>query len=500
MDPQHLPEEVRLRLALAVAVPEKGALLIDEDNNNAGWLPIDETVRRDVPFAVEVQPDILAVDFDDPVRAADDATELSLRLGSVGIPAVILESGQEGHRHLFARVEAHRFARYAELGRNLGGKVRRTNNRIRPPGTKHRLGGRSQLIQPVSADEALHLLGTHSTAASLSPRMRALLRHGDLNGTYTSRSEVIQALALAAVNAGLSEEWLIDALLDPNNRGGAKVQEMNPRKARKYVQRSYEKAVRYAKAKPPIESASAARAEIQAIRTDASEARWPGTAGATDRVVLDALLVIALEAGTIKPTASVRQLAERAGVDKDTVSRSLRRLVDAGYITRLKKGQGTRASQWHIKGRPPHGTGTLETTPRGRENNNVPIVSADHDAFRRGALGKISWAILSQTDRLSGLTVGDIAEAFGHHPATIRRNLKRLAEHGLASGCEDGRCSMHSTAEGLHEAAQTAGTAGRGDLQKARHMCERRAYQEYLDRRARSIVDAHWPGALQEPA
>ena len=44
--------------------------------------------------------------------------------------------------------------------------------------------------------------------------------------TIQSRSEVTYAITCAAVNGGLSKEWLLQQLLNPRNKGGAKLREI----------------------------------------------------------------------------------------------------------------------------------------------------------------------------------------------------------------------------------------------------------------------------------
>ena len=67
---------------------------------------------------------------------------------------------------------------------------------------------------------------------------------------------------------------------------------------------------------------------------------WSGNAGATDWAVSQALLVIVRRTSKLEFHASVREVAELAGVGSDTAARSLKRLTHMGLITRLRPAGG----------------------------------------------------------------------------------------------------------------------------------------------------------------
>ena len=90
------------------------------------------------------------------------------------------------------------------------------------------------------------------------------------------------------------------------------------------------------------------RAKISAVSACAAATHWPGRAGATDHRVFEALLDVADRCGQRVFTASARQIASMTGYRRETVERSIRRLANAGWLARLERGRGERASTIEI--------------------------------------------------------------------------------------------------------------------------------------------------------
>lgn len=331
-------------LAEAIAKPGSDALLIDRDNRSHGRVSIRKAARSGMSFAVELADDMVGLDVDRREAAQWVRNFLVEQLETRKIPMVVLNSGTPGHLHVFAHVPDSDFKREIETAARFAGCTVRVGQRIRPPLSPHRCGLQISLISPAAPVEALNALARpkpieiHSRRRSFSGRIFALLREGDRESKYLSRSEVVQALALAAVNAELSEAWLLKVCLDPKNRGGEKVQELartnGEAEAQRYVARVYRNAHQFAAANPPFRNRSAAFAKIDEIEraVDGDAGRWKGRAGATDRVVLEAHFKIALRSGGLEHGASVREIALLAGINSiSTVSTAQRRLERDGY-------------------------------------------------------------------------------------------------------------------------------------------------------------------------
>jgi hypothetical protein len=185
--------------------------------------------------------------------------------------------------------------------------------------------------------------------------MQALLKHGDQSGRYASRSEVVQAIVLAAVNAGWPFERALFFLADPRNLGGAKVQQIaeeeGRQRARAYVRRSWKRAQERVTSSPAFRDRDDARKVVQQIEQHADAIAWPGKAGSTDRAVLQAHLDLARELGLLTYGASDRFIGERAGTRYATANKAHKRLVARGWLTRLQKGKGPKASTWRLDDR-----------------------------------------------------------------------------------------------------------------------------------------------------
>src|SRR4051812_12193556 len=54
----------------------------------------------------------------------------------------------------------------------------------------------------------------------LPPRIRSLIRYGDRDERYASRSNVIQAILTSAVHRGYPRDLLFEELIDSNSAGG----------------------------------------------------------------------------------------------------------------------------------------------------------------------------------------------------------------------------------------------------------------------------------------
>lgn len=341
---------LQLRMDFAQALTKRNgkALLIRRDNKGDGWRAIPEAVASGRAYAVEVADDVLAIDVDCLDHAAP-AHVIAEKCRALHASPVLIASGQPGRFHVFARIDdrvAH--TKVVREAKALGLTVRRT---IRPPLAPHRLGHAPSLIEPQNPLEALARL-RRPTPARLSPRMTRLLVVGDVDGRYPSRSEVVHALACAAHQAGWSWEDFEQALLDRANCGGAKAQELHRVRGRvdaaRYLRLSWQRAREYLRTEPS-RSATGASAIATRVQHLADHRAWPGKAGSTDRAVLAAHLAIAITTNKRIYYASVREVAEHAGISVPTAVKSHRRLMESGWLRRLRIGVGHHASLWRLE-------------------------------------------------------------------------------------------------------------------------------------------------------
>lgn len=339
--------------AQAVARPGGQALLLKTNNKADRWVPLATAVNSGRAFAVEVDSEILAVDADDAGLRAE-MFRLRAECQRSGCMPVMVNSGQPGRLHLFARVgdrELH--SRLAAAAKRRGMDVRQS---IRPPLAPHRFARfSSTLLEPCDPLVALQALQRLvSPIIRLSERMENLLRYGDTQHIYKSRSEVVQALATAAVRAGWSFEMFLNTLLLAPLLGGAKLQEINDKRgyraARKYATRSWQRAVRFVQAKADVRGDhNEAQRHARAVQSEADERAWPGMAGGSTRAVLEAHIAIAEQTARLDYHASIREVAELAGVSSPTARTAHRRLMKAGWLTLIQRGRGPYANRWRLR-------------------------------------------------------------------------------------------------------------------------------------------------------
>ena len=371
---------------------------------------------------------------------------------------------------------------------------------IRPPGSPHRFGSASEVVGVI--EEALRVLAASSSPwllgevanslggrfPALTERMERLLRYGDVEGTYAypngepDRSKVAQALALAFLNAGLSQADFLQEMLDPTNQGGARIQEEGAKgslAASSFAASCWAKAKWRAVQSPLIVKRADALDRIESVRAAVDRWDWKRMAGGTDRAVILAYIAIARETGKIAPDVADREVAERANVSRETITKRARpRLIEAGFLRHVPRPRGrTDAKTWELA--IPPGLGVPVTTPS-HTPLGVDMCGGDHahDVWSWGGLGKSKqriWDLLGQRERWP---FDDLAEAYRASKATVRRHLRVLDSHGLAAKTDDGLWKRGDS--DLDRVAEEIGATGKGERRRARHQLERRAYHQRL--------------------
>ena len=356
----------------------------------------------------------------------------------------------------------------------------------------------------------------HSPAASvaaavvvhpLSAPIAALLRDGDVDGRYASRSEAVLASALAAAGAGWTESaWR--AVLEPSALGEwAQVQRRrtgtrrhrNPPDIARRLATTWAKAARRAAARPPVADAASVRAELAAVlgAADHNPAVWRGAAGVTDRAVLAALVELGAGACTVTPSASTRQLSELVNISPATAATSLQRLRTRGWLRLEHPAAGTHAATWRLLrpeqvANPPAAVhDVLEALPPRPLTPSGGSARA-HDAFTHtvhGGLGRVAARLFDVLDdgAYGGLSVAELAALTGLHRRTVLRHLVGLQAAGLVAAGDGGRRWARSLTAGdpkqlkaaLDEAAVLLGCAGSTARRRERHAAQREAFTRY---------------------
>jgi DNA-binding MarR family transcriptional regulator len=197
---------------------------------------------------------------------------------------------------------------------------------------------------------------------------------------------------------------------------------------------------------------------------------WRGSSGASDWALMHAHIQIAQRCGKIPYDASVRELAERAGLEPGTVSLSHRRLVDAGWLQRSHRRLPRRpvdADVWTMRV-PTQSRTSLEQTNQGV---HMCVQAVSEDVWRWRVLGKSTLRVWVEIHRQGPETARQLAARFDMSERNMTRHLARLRDHGLAVRQEDG--SWLWLAPDLRQLARDLGAEGKGARQRQKHELDR---------------------------
>jgi hypothetical protein len=309
----------------------------------------------------------------------------------------------------------------------------------------------------------------------LGEKERLFLRQGTVP-RGKSRSELIQSVADSAVNRGWTREKFREVMLRRSNKGAAKILEKSANAARAYLDRSWDKAIKFVRQNPPISNGEAARRHIRAMRAAIDRMDWSYPNGWTHYAVLIVHLDIAETLGRLEYEASIRRVAGKAGVTKDTVMNAHDRLTRLLIPLAVPVG---RTSRWKLR------------TAAGRDSNNLRICEeycpdqrsgSDHDVWHQWGMGKGGWRTWNALNVTGGMTSSGLAGRLRAKPRTTTDRLKRLERLGMAR-----RSGSHwfRVERDLDEVAAELGTLGRLAARKSLHRAEQERYEKRRQERRR---------------
>ena len=498
----------------------------------------DALVRR--MFSVKVAGDVIAIDVDDPSRAAA-AESFTQTCEGHDVACVVVDSGRPGHVHIWARPADEQLGRFlVDQARQLGLEVR-TGNFMRPPGSANALGpvtvhgGIDRALSALAHTGADWDLGPgpaprlvavprrnrRSELPRLSRAIVAVLREGD---DSPSRSHTLQRVVTGMVNAGweLDDAW--ELLSRTRFAGAAKLTQKLHRygedTAYTYLAHCWASARRFVDEHPAHGADPVLRTALESFQRAADAHRWPGRAGSIAWLVLHRLIHTAYRGGcewdedSVTLTASERQLAEDASLSREAVHRALKSLCAAGWLTRVAVGAGPMGSRWRLElnGSPARTAVPLThpthcSSPTGGVVVNGLSMRAGHDAFRSRALGPTGYRVLRELVLHGPATTAELAGRLGQSQGTVARVLaKRLGAAGMVerlgpqwgllesvyepdAGSRTGlnRSTGPTTSVShlvLDAAAERFGTTGRAVAQRRWHQRERELYAATASYRA----------------
>lgn len=437
------------------------------------------------------------IDCDNP-QAFETVTNHLAGLGYRGDSYPVVQTASGEGRHIYITLAGELSGDARDLSQEVGdGEFRYGAGAfvVAPPsvindGSDYQLlSGDYQTRPTLEVQDLLPLLGNRETAtaskSTLSRKALAVL-HGQGIDTYSSRSEAEQSLIASMINVGLTFGEVLD-LFNRHPCAGkyADLKAKNPKNAERWLSKSYNEAMQWAK----THESKARRVAMSAI-TWAEGKAWQGKTGAVDRLVYLAHAGIAYKAGRLTYAASCRDLAEQAGISHMTATRSTWRLCKSGLLIPDKKAVADSANIYHlgILDIPLH----FPSTSTVRKCNTM----SNHDVFRFSGLGKSAGEVYAALQE-SPASIDELAESTGRHTKTIERVLNRMAN--LADPLTGEFLPMVASDDGeiysplavdLDRIAHAIGTAGAAERQRKEHAKERRLHSRGLERgRDKQAID-----------
>ena len=445
-----------------------------------GWTSIADAVANDLAFCVDPREGLIVIDCDysEGDHFPNEAIDA---LRNTGANVVRVASGRATNEHVFVNgFVGWSTSDLVEVAASHGvprSKIRRDGADIRPPLSRHPAGGRGSLVDPGDAHKALEMLKSRPGAVPLQDKWPRVLRTGSLPGKPdASRSSVIMAYAIACANAGLdSVAFCADirgsvVLSQKVNEKGAKGQE--------WLDATWRRALALVKTSPPRPSTP----DLAALRVTAQGHPWRGASGDTDRRVYCALVELSSMAGN--PVAcDQRRLAEKVGVERKTVARAIRRLVDAGLVTRESDGSGRQAATYRLHPKADVRDPNMYLCGPISEVS-IGVTSSDFDselpdAFQgRSGLPRSAYATFcALPEDGSSATVAEIVArrpgALGS--STVRQHLRAMLSVGdlVDRNAPTGHRWRRVPEPNVQRAAISLGAAGSNELRRERHERER---------------------------
>lgn len=305
---------------------------------------------------------------------------------------------------------------------------------------------------------------------------------------YASDSEREMAAVCSMVNAGMSFERIHTAFVrladSKHSHFGRWMTERGGQKnARDMLERMYRRALQFTAKDSPE------RAAAKHLRAWLLDHPLDGRTGTYDTCVLDALLQIALQSGSLTIAAGARELAERAGISKEAAPKATRRLIERGWLEMDTAASGRFSNIYRIVPQSKFGLQNLYTpseTIRVREC--IGFATTENlfaaDAFRWKGLGKSAALVCQQLTR-GAFTLDEIARNIGRDKSTVSRALDRLYAVGavepsdLRGWAVTWRLAPDVNWSDIAHRLETAGAARR---QKSAHDRQRETYRKRLER------------------
>jgi len=291
-------------------------------------------------------------------------------------------------------------------------------------------------ILTIESPDQLHWLklerASLQTPFKAFPRRAQRMLEGEWDrGRYASRSEAEQAIIASLVGAGFGWESIVSAFRRwPAAGKFAEISRTDSHAGLEWLRVSWNEARRF-----HAESESPARKNALNLFTYAQSIPWRTRTGSTSRAAFIAHCFLSYRSGRRTYHASVRDIAEFAGIDKSTASAATHRLCNAGALKLKQRAAYNFASKYEL----PDCRELKKEVTCGHSINPICVgvsesypVFSIHEVFRRRGLGLASLEVL-QALSVGPLSAPQIAEIMGRTVKTVRNALKKLKARGLAA-------------------------------------------------------------------
>lgn len=465
----------------------------------------------------------VALDFDaklgEPGDAAEEADLVVRLLVTAGMPYVLAHSGPSGGRHVFvpvagvgltldaarALVERLRDLGLGTLDPSCMGSLHAA---IRPPGSPHRIGGRSEVVgdRQVALDclrrdrpDAPRAADWHEFIDALTGphEMRVQLRRDDDTDlrvdearTFRSGSELLQSYATRVVarGGGLPELESFVAALPADDDAVRHLMKKSPAGRAKALRRSIRKAERWRAENP---AAYQGRVDDEAVIAAWRQYDWAAVEGPLGPAAT-VLLARAEEYGRRLVGVSTRALALVTAMSEPSARRGLTEAVQAGLLEMADGGRGARARRYRLNpvemwdpalrdavGPSPCKGGVRMPTASPSADPAIELArDVGAEVWCVEALGhkvRLVYLALAQLTH-DGLPVSTatVSAQTGKKDRQVRKDLGLLARHGLARDL--GRAGWVSEHRDPCEITDVLGVTGIVEKRRRKYSHEQRAH------------------------
>jgi len=326
---------------------------------------------------------------------------------------------------------------------------------------KNRIGDLPPILNYEAIAHFFPYLDIRFQNISLPSKAHRILVLGDTS-SYPSNSEAENAAVWSLVRAGYDDELIIQLFYKYCPPHFAERNESEDWLIEFYINPAREKikVIPYQK-------------KIRNAVHWVNEQPWKGRAGSSDRLILLALCERARLEGLNNFRATQREVVEISGLHRSTVKKSIKRLIDYGFIARVNsKGSD---SQYLL-------SEDLHNHPINVSNCNINgsfMSLKKHDIWQPKALGRTSLEIYEKiVDK--ALSLEELEKIIGKHKQTIIRAIKeKLEKEGLATQKDNKWIGTKVDEITLDQIAEKFGTLGTSKRRKKEHEKERENFAYY---------------------